>query len=325
MAFRSEHACPGCTKTFVGPESQLYCSVRCADLDKLGPLDTLLKRRFVQELRSRWVSVAQAHKEMGIPVPTLYTWIRRRDGWLEDHRLGQVAGWLAIELDEAIRLQGGHAADRRRESVRQADHPERQRLRTDKKYARKNVRAAAAAVRGAARSIEHRQRLSEAVTAYYARNPDTSYLGAYAADADGRAKQIARNYRRHHVDWTEEQVRATTALRLLEPTDNVASFEEALRLLDPRPTNPKAKKTAGPAHRHREHSNWLPALLPMLATYAGSRRPHRFFHEAVRAIREFTGEEWTDSEIRRWVDRNSDFLAPLVELQRRKMSRNSTI
>jgi transcriptional regulator with XRE-family HTH domain len=213
--------CAGCDQTFISrhPE-QKSCSQPCEDrlhaLARRDSLDNDLKRLVQQKLRAVGLTPAAASRALGWPNGAVSDWLTTPGRFLTRRLLGPLATWLQVDIEEAIRLQGGTGEEQQLEAVRRASTEDRRAwarafwTSPAHKGARARWRAGRHGARGAPKSPEHRAKIAAANQARYAQTPKP------APTFRARVLGTRAHFRRHHPDWSPEEVEEQTIARLTE-------------------------------------------------------------------------------------------------------------
>ena len=111
--------CPACGGSFeVFPyevQTTTYCSKAChVNARRSWKPDNRLKARFLGKMRAERLDGAQAAAGIGMPYTSLRAWFDNPDRLLGQAHLASMAAWLDIAVEDAERLQGGNAKDKKR-------------------------------------------------------------------------------------------------------------------------------------------------------------------------------------------------------------------
>jgi transcriptional regulator with XRE-family HTH domain len=234
-------------------------------------------------MNARGIRLTQLACESGVPISTLTGWLLRRSkARLNDKNLALIAAWIGIEIEDAIRLQGGTVKERRHEIVftkiaqsekYQARHklfvkgaslPKRLGRRGAKKRAEKYRQQGFSGL-----SDDHRKRISAGRLRYFKRE-DAKRPGWHNETLLGRAHLMLASLRRYRPYLSEEECEDEAVRRLLQPPYKVGSKEIARRLL-----RPKRKRQAGP-QLNRERCRELLQLMSEKGWDGMGHAPHEF-------------------------------------------------
>lgn len=243
----TEMICAQCRKPFtVRPairDSRLHCSRECkAAAQSHAKLDTPLKRRVAQAMARRNMTLTALSTEAGVNYNTLRSWFQNQGRFLRGPNVAQIAAWLGITHDEAIKLQGGTGEDHRRAAAHNALASEKmvafqQQLKTDPRLKKRIAENVARAVRGKPRTPEHLANHRASMERYWQTadwQEKRQRIGQEAKTPRGRALRVKMNLRRKYPDHREGAITALAIERLRLPPYNTVSDAKARSLLVPR-------------------------------------------------------------------------------------------
>jgi hypothetical protein len=290
--------CP-CGKVFEPKNrNQLYHEVKCARDGAAQGLKPPLKAPFMGRVKVRGLTRRAAADQIGIGYSALRTWWQTPGSRLQDNNLALMAAWLEISIDEALRLQGGTAEERRKALALAGLKTHNEEVRRDPKLALKAAAAVAkavqamnSAVRGTHQSEEHRDGIQQGVKAYRSR-PGAHPLGQHHNTRRGKAQQLLRSLKGHHPEWSESKLLEEADRRLREPPYSIRDGRVRHLILAP-------KQRVGRPPRE-DRCKQLCELLAQVEPDRNGGLPRGFVKDAVRALSASEGSVKQDA-LRRFL------------------------
>jgi hypothetical protein len=230
--------CPICGDSFVPHREGQECDKLFCKYTKRAnwSTDNTLKARFVGQLMSRRLTLRDASREItGNPYSTLRGWLRRDETRLSSATLQKVAPWLALTVNETIRLQGGAAEEHQRAvalAALQSDgvQAHAKRLHDHPALARAQIERMTKAVSGKPQSEKHREGIRKGLKAYR-QTPSAHDLGQYHSTPLGKTYQLLRNLLRYRPAYTRRELAEEAVTRLRKPPYDIESDRAARTLV----------------------------------------------------------------------------------------------